>query len=75
MGILYYGPNFGQVFLLDIVQIHGGKFRVGILWGWQVVLSVKLCCSYLIHFIRYEEVKTLIILVIQGLIILYVHSI
>ena len=35
MGILYFGPNFGPVFLLDIVQIHGGKFRVGMLWGWQ----------------------------------------
>ena len=39
MGILYYGPNFGQVFLLDIVQIHGGKFAVGKLWGWQVVAT------------------------------------
>jgi len=40
-----------------------------------VVLSVWLCCEYLVHLIRYEEVKSLIILIIQGLTIFHARSI
>ena len=42
---------------------------------YSLMLLVCLCCEKLIHLIRYKEVKTLIILIIQGLIIFHTRSI
>ena len=42
---------------------------------YSLMLLVCLCCENLIHLIRYKEVKTLIILIIQGLIIFHTRSI
>jgi hypothetical protein len=35
--ICYLDQHFNPLKLLDIVQIHGRKFGIGKLWGWQAV--------------------------------------